>query len=65
MMGHSVDLKIHSVGSSVRDRMEQLNQKMWKDQQERYAQLEKCYTNVKREILEEACKISISNESYN
>ena len=63
MMGHSVDLKIHSVGSSVRDRMEQLNQKMWKDHQERCAQLEKCYTNVKREILEEACKISISNEA--
>ena len=63
MMRHSVDLKIHSVGCSIRDYMEQLNQKMWRDHQERSAQLEKSYANVKREILEEACKISISNEA--
>ena len=48
---------------NIEDYFQQLNQKLWNVQQDIYAELEEYVANAKREIWEEACKKSISNEA--
>ena len=48
---------------NIEEYFQQLNQKLWNVQQNIYAELEEYVVNAKREIWEEACKISISNEA--
>ena len=48
---------------NIEEYFQQLNQKLWNVQKDIYAELEEYVANAKREIWEEACKISISNEA--